>query len=245
MQSQDLAEARHHPRHDALLIAGLAADDLTSTERTRAEALRDACDECRALHADLLAIAGATRLLPAPRAPRDFRITTEQAGRLRRTGWLATLLAPFAGARSAARPLATAFTTLGLAGAFVAVVLPGLLGGAASMALAPEAAPTAAAGGAAGGPAIDSTASEAPVPQFGPAAASTAPGGQGAKDNAAASGAPVFGPSGGDGRSLGAGEGEELGAPSTPMNLLLVGSLGLLAAGLLLFALRFAARRLR
>jgi hypothetical protein len=243
-------------------------------ERTRGQALLDSCVDCRALHDDLVAIAAATRSLPAARAPRDFRITAEQAARLRRTSWLTRLLGPFASAGSVARPLAAAFTTLGLVGVFVASALPGMLGGAASMA-APESQTGAGAPAAAAG-------SQAPGTVAGPTLASTVPGdaGYGAKDNTASqapaagrSSAPVPAASAGPGAgpseavALTATEGPQAAAAGatddgrnsawaggsfandvpapTPPNPLLIGSIALLAVGLLLFALRYAGRRLR
>ena len=226
-----------HAQHDPALIAGLAADDLTASERTRAEVLLASCTECSALRADLVSIASATRSLPPVSAPRDFTITAEQAARLRRTGWLGTLLAPFAGARSAARPLAATFTTLGLVGVFVAAAMPAMLGGAASMA-APEGA-----GAQAGAPAP--AASAAPGFQFGPAATAATDDRDTTKDNAQASAEPLVGvTSGGEGIvTEDGGRVDTMTAPSP--NPLLVGSLVFLAVGLVLFGLRFAGRRLR
>lgn len=236
MQLHDPAGDRQQPQHDqhdTALIARLVADDLTSADRLRAQLLADACADCRALHRDLSAIVEATRGLPAPRAPRDFRITADQAARLRRTGWLGALLAPFATARSAARPLATAFTTLGLAGLFVAAVLPGMAGGMAAS-VAPE---------GAGAPAIGAGATEAPVPQLGPAGSPAGQDGFGTKDNAAASDAPGYVQDGG-GENLDTDADERTAITTSPQDLLLIGSLAFLAAGLVLFGLRFAGRRL-
>jgi hypothetical protein len=239
MHHQDPAATRQHAQHDLTLIADLAADDRTFTDRTSAQSLVDACSECRALRDDLLAITGATRALPAPRAPRDYRLTPAQASRLRRTSWLGVLLAPFAGAHSVAKPLAATFTTLGLVGVFVAAAVPSLLGGA-SMA-APEAAP-----GAVGGPVLGTSATEAPA-QLGPvASAGSEANGFGTKDSVEPSGDPFVGQAGGgDGRDLGTDGSGRADTPASPLNPLLVGSFGLLAAGLVLFGLRFAGRRLR
>lgn len=260
MQPQDPAATPHHAQHDATLIAGFAAGDLTAVERTRAQSLVDACTECSSLRDDLVAIASATHALPAARAPRDFRISAEQAARLRRTGWLGTLLAPFAGSRSAAKPLATAFTTLGLVGVFVAAAIPGMTGGAAYIG-APEAAP----GVGANPGAVASAAPAAPGAQFGPQATTGSDAGYGTKDDVQASGVPLSGEtaggqstggqstggpatggeSSGDGRDLGGNGGGRIDAPASPMNALLLGSLAFLAVGLVLFGLRFAGRRLR
>jgi anti-sigma factor RsiW len=241
-------EMHDHGTHDLTLIAGLAGGDLAGADRARAQATLSTCPECAAIHADLIAIAAATRTLPKrATAPHDYRISAEQASRLHRRGWLRTLLAPFAGAQSAARPLATAFTSLGLVGLLVVTVLPGMLGGAASMP-APErqstggagalAAPTAAPAqpldnakastvpvAAGPGAQVDSTASEPPEVLFGV--------------RASAFGSEVP-------RALGDEPGSADGLVSSPSpNPLLVGSLALLAIGLGLFGLRFAARRLR
>ena len=251
-----------HQDHDLLLIAGLAADDLTTSERTRAQALFSACSECRVIHDDLLAMTGAIRALralPAPAAPRDFRISAEQAVRLRRTSWVARFLGPFAGPRSVARPLAATFTTLGLIGVFVAGSAAGMLGGAASMA-APESVPQATGASGVGVTAPGAVASAAPGAMFGPQLASSVPGdtNYGTKDNAGATAAPLTGEAGGGtttgstGTTGGAGSDRDAGADGrgrlnafqSPTNVLFIGSLALLGAGLILFGLRFAGRRL-
>src|SRR6476469_1721729 len=128
-----------HAQHDLDLIAGHAAGDLTDTERSRADAQIQSCTSCADLRRDLVAIAVATRTLPAPAAPRDFRLTPAQASRLRSGGWIRSLLRPFAAPRSTVRPMAMAFTSLGLAGLFVANILPSLFGGMAASAPMPAA----------------------------------------------------------------------------------------------------------
>jgi len=125
-------DAGSHDRHDRLLVAASAAGDLGGSDLARAEALRTTCRDCRVLHAELLAIAAATRHLPAPVRPpaMDFRITPDRAIELARGGLWRRLLRPFGQPGSGAiRPLAAAFTTLGLAGLMLAT-LPNLqLGG--------------------------------------------------------------------------------------------------------------------
>jgi hypothetical protein len=162
-----------HDDHDALLVAALAAGDLTGTDRDQALALIDSCSDCAALHADLVAIARATATLPPPIASsgRDFRLTPAQAAGLRRSGWRRFL--PAGGSVPLSRPLGVALATFGIAGLLIgtqplsfvgssgasastpapaaAQALTGA-GAAASVAnLAPEAAPSAAAS-AAGAP---------------------------------------------------------------------------------------------
>jgi len=258
-----------HARHDLDLIAGHAAGDLTDSERDRAEALLGSCTSCADLRRDLVAIAAATSAIPASAAPRDFRLTEAQAASLRRGGWVASLLRPFAASRS--RPLAMAFTSLGLAGVLVANILPalfgaaGVAGGAASAPEAAGAPPAASAGAAAEAPAPQATSSTPgayPVsrgPQttasngyvFGPLSQPTA-----APDQ---SGGSKSGQSSGVPRDVAAANGGATEEPSLDRlaaaeralreneeaNPVFVGSLVLLAIGLALVVLRFFARRVR
>ena len=257
MHRPNPAALSDHARHDATLIARHAAGDLVDSERLRADVLLAECRHCADLEEDLLAIAAATRELPAPAAiSRDFRLTPEVAARLRRGSWLRRLLGPFEPSPSAVRPLAAAFTSIGAAGLLLAAFLPGMLGSPAS--LGTERSNTTGAG--------DLPAAVAPsapvVPVFGPAAApgaTSAPADDGI-------GAPATGTlqdgltddKNGAGASAGIDQqvagGNEADTPrstagerdgTSPFSLLLVGSLALLLLGLTLLALQFAARRLR
>ena len=118
-------DAGPHDTHDRLLIAARAAGDLTGRDLDRAEVLLAACDRCRALLEELRAIAAATRHLPpAPRPPAlDFRLTPDRAAALARgRGWR-RFLRPFGRTGiGAVRPLAAAFTTLGVAGLLLAAL---------------------------------------------------------------------------------------------------------------------------
>ena len=125
-------DAGSHDRHDRLLVAAAAAGDLSGRELARAEALLTTCSDCRALHVELLAIAAATRHLPAPVRPptMDFRITPDRVAELARGGLWRRLLRPFGRPGSGTiRPLAAAFTTLGLAGLMLAALPSIQLGG--------------------------------------------------------------------------------------------------------------------
>ena len=95
------------------------------------------CEDCGNLMAEIRAIAAATRGLPAPVrvAARDFRISPDQASSLARGAGWRRILRPF-GRQGfiAIRPLAAMFSTLGVAGLLLAALplLP-LAGGTASM----------------------------------------------------------------------------------------------------------------
>lgn len=71
-----------HADHDPLLIAALLDDDLDGFERTVAASRVASCPVCAALHADLIALSLATRVLPTPPRPRDLRLTAADAARL-------------------------------------------------------------------------------------------------------------------------------------------------------------------
>ncbi|CAN5719664.1 hypothetical protein BH23CHL8_BH23CHL8_28360 [soil metagenome] len=73
-----------HARHDELLVARFGAhDELPEEERATAARLVAACAACAVLSADLSLVARAVAREPMPPRRRDFRITPEQAVRLR------------------------------------------------------------------------------------------------------------------------------------------------------------------
>lgn len=137
------AEAQDHAER----VVALDAGDLAGAELRAAETLVASCAGCAALLDDLAAIRGAMTALPVPPRRRDYRLTTEDAARLRPSAWrrvVEWLAAP----GSSVRPLATGLATLGVVGLLLTST-PGLarLGGAASSpVMAPE-------GGDAGAPA--------------------------------------------------------------------------------------------
>src|SRR5687767_12964077 len=93
-----------HESHDPLLVVAYASDDLTGADRDDAARLVADCTGCADLFADLRTIAAATRDLHAPARSRDFRLTPDDAARLRRPGWRG-ILGWLAGPRFAvARP---------------------------------------------------------------------------------------------------------------------------------------------
>lgn len=252
-----------HAQHDLDLIAAHVAGDLTDTERIRADSLLQSCTSCADLRRDLLAIAAATRALPrTARASRDFRIDAAQAERLRGGGWLRSLLRPFRAPQSAFRPMAAAFTTLGLAGLLVANVLPSLFGSAGSA--APLRDQSQAAGAtAAAAPASSEVPAIHPVSGGGAPSATSAAEVQGAaqptpvgdqyqvRTSAGGTHAPVAAGAAGTDSTKDSSGMDRLNAntnagsvlEASPMDPLVVGSVVLLALGLALFVLRFAARR--
>ncbi len=117
-----------HATHDQQLIASLLDRSAGDPDRDRAEALLAACNDCAALHRDLIALSEATRALPTPSRPRDFTLSPGDVERLRPKGWR-RLIAAFGSSRDIfSRPLAIGLTTLGLAGLLVATI-PGVLSG--------------------------------------------------------------------------------------------------------------------
>ena len=138
-----------HDRHDPLVVAALAAGDLAASERIQATELIESCPDCATLHDDLVAIARATASVPPPitSRPRDYRLTREQAARLRPSGWR-RFVGAFGGPRLAfTKPLGVGLATIGLAGLLLGNVSLGSLGGSAA-APAPMSATGASAGGA-------------------------------------------------------------------------------------------------
>jgi len=253
-----IAEAQDH----AALIVALDAGDLAGSERLAAESLAATCAGCAALVEDLAAIRGAMTDLPVVPRRRDYRLTAEDAARLRPSGW-GRLLEWLAAPGSTVRPLATGLATLGVIGLLLTAGLPGGLSGlggagSASPVMAPEG--TAGdAGGGSGNTELQGTYAPAAAPSGAPAdepglaataAPAALPAGTPSDDGAgvageAASGDPAVDRAGstapsdvapGYGKST---EGDA--APAVPLPAL--ASLALLAAGLALLAGRAVARR--
>jgi hypothetical protein len=119
----------HNPAPDAedhaTLIVAFDAGDLAGDELQRATSLVDACAGCAALRDDLAAIRGAMTALPVPPRRRDYRLTAEDAARLRPSGWRG-LVGWLAAPGSSVRPLATGLAALGVAGLLLTAGLPSL-----------------------------------------------------------------------------------------------------------------------
>jgi hypothetical protein len=174
--------ATSHDRHDPMLVAALAADDLAGTDRDQAIDLTRTCADCATLHDDLLALARATASVPPPIAtrPRDFRLTPADAARLRPSGWRRLVAAASSSRVIFSRPLGAGLATLGLVGLLVGNVQLSM----GSAGAAPQAAASAAAAAApAGAPGITNYdtasgatggAAEGQVPVAAPAASAAA-----------------------------------------------------------------------
>lgn len=118
-----LAAVARHALHDEELIAGFAAGGLQPGPDTdKAQALIERCSVCRDLHRDLEAIGAALRVTAASTAtaPRDFRLSVEDA---RRLGGRPTPRGFLAGLRRSiltfGRPVGGALATLGVVGLLV------------------------------------------------------------------------------------------------------------------------------
>ncbi len=238
----------NHDAHDPQLIAALLDRDLAADDGAVGRALLASCAACAALHADLVALASATRRMPLPERPRDFRLRPADAQRLR-PNLVRRILGVLGTPRdSLSRPLAMGLTTIGLAGLLVGTV-PAVLpiGGAATGALetvgratdvqgdnyaisaAPEPGDQGASGGGAEAPAASAPAAAAP------SAAPPAPAGG---DVGQIEDGPEADP-------LGDGSDPSLALAPDPSGLstVIVVSGSLLIAGLGLFALRWTSRR--
>jgi hypothetical protein len=149
-----------HPAHDPLLVAA-AADRGGQLPAALAD-----CHDCRALHADLLALAAAVPHAALPARPRAYTLTPTDAARLRPAGWRRWLAAIGTSRDAVTRPLALGLTTLGIAGLLVATV-PGALPFAGSASSAPASVPS---------PAVDTAAGAASTPaaELGPVSAPSA-----------------------------------------------------------------------
>ena len=73
-----------HAGHDRLLLVAGLDPDASAAEQARRKQQLESCAECRSLVAELALISAAvSNDLPRPARPRDFRLTVQQADRLR------------------------------------------------------------------------------------------------------------------------------------------------------------------
>jgi hypothetical protein len=253
--------ATSHDRHDSTLVAALAADDLAGTDRDQALELTRSCADCALLHDDLRAVARATASAPPPFAShgRDYRLTQDDAARLRPAGWRRLVSALSRPPSGLTRNLGVGLATLGLAGLLIGNVQIDL----GSSAVAPATT----SGGAATGaePDLDSKSGAGAQPSSGDAEVRAQPDGAVAVPAAsAATDQGVFGPVSQPAEQYGVGgaiapaasqrtaardqsSGELLAGteaategPLRPINLLFLGAI---VIGIGLFAIGFRSRR--
>ena len=105
-----------HADHDPMLIAAASDGRLEPAERVVADAWLASCDDCAALHRDLVAIASANRTLWTPARVRDYRLDEATAARLRGRDWRGFLRWIGSSRDTFTRPLAVGLTTLGIVG---------------------------------------------------------------------------------------------------------------------------------
>jgi hypothetical protein len=124
VNDHDSSRGSGHDQHDRLLIVRLADGDTADDELAAARALVEQCPDCARLAADINLLRSATATLPAPVRQRDFRLSAEQAARLRGSA-LERLLRRLAAPRAAMlRPVASVGLALGLTIAVVGAALP-------------------------------------------------------------------------------------------------------------------------
>lgn len=103
-----------HRRHDRLLVARFAAGDASGAQEHEARDLVRRCSECAALAADITAISTSVAQLPAAPRSRDFRLTSDQAARMRGSRfdrWLRTITGS---GWATVRPVAAVALSIGL-----------------------------------------------------------------------------------------------------------------------------------
>ncbi|MDL2334962.1 MAG: hypothetical protein QFC55_02885 [Chloroflexota bacterium] len=157
-----------HRRHDRLLVARFAAGDAIGAQEHEARDLVRRCSECAALAADITAISTSVAQMPAAPRSRDFRLTSDQAARMRGSRldrWLRTISGS---GWATVRPLAAVALSVGLVMSVVgALPILGAAGtGAPADTFFAAIAPTPVAPGSTSGTRIDS-------PSTGPGAAPT------------------------------------------------------------------------
>lgn len=127
--------ASDHRRHDRLLVARFATGDAEFGQERDAEELIRRCSECAALATDMSLISKSVARLPAARRTRDFRLTVEQADKLRGSTFERFFRALSGSGWAVVRPVAAVALSIGLVMSVVGV-LP-ILGFAAGPAAAP------------------------------------------------------------------------------------------------------------
>src|SRR3990170_8922370 len=111
-----------HRRHDRLLVARYAVGDAQFGQDHEAQDLIRRCSECAALADDIGRLSRAVGQLPAARRPRDFRLTAEQADKLRGSRLERWLRALTGSGWATVRPVAAVALSLGMVMSVVGVL---------------------------------------------------------------------------------------------------------------------------
>src|SRR5687767_5319191 len=127
--------ASDHRRHDRLLVARFATGDAEFGQEREAKDLMRRCSECAALATDISLISKSMAKLPAARRTRDFRLTPDQAERMRGSAFERFFRALTGSGWTVVRPVAAVALSIGMVMSVVGV-LP-ILGFAAGPAAAP------------------------------------------------------------------------------------------------------------
>jgi hypothetical protein len=125
-----------HARHDRLLVARFAVGESLPGEAEEGRRLVSSCTDCGRLAEDLVLLRTSLAAMPAPLRTRNFRLTPEQAERLRGNAlerYLRRLAAP---GLTMLRPVAGVALAMGLTVAVVGAALP--LAGSPGATSAPE-----------------------------------------------------------------------------------------------------------
>lgn len=116
MPSPSTPLATDHERHDALLVAQLAAGDrLEPGQLAEAQRLVSVCGACAALAADLRVVSALVAQEPAPPRRRDFRLSPDDAERLSGNALTRGLRRLSLPSSRAFQPVAAGALSLGLA----------------------------------------------------------------------------------------------------------------------------------
>jgi hypothetical protein len=113
-----------HADHDAVLVARYAGGDAYPGEEALGRTLVERCAECARAAADIRLLSAALAASQAPARARDFRLTAEQAERLRGNAFERALRRLVAPGLAPLRPLAGVALSIGLLMFVVGAALP-------------------------------------------------------------------------------------------------------------------------
>lgn len=136
MNERPFGHSPGHARHDRLLVARFAVGESLAGEAEEGRRLIASCTDCGRLAEDLGLLRTSLAAMPAPIRTRNFRLTPEQAERLRGNALQRFLRGLAAPGLTMLRPVAGVALAMGLTVAVVGAALP--LAGSPKAASAPE-----------------------------------------------------------------------------------------------------------